>query len=93
MAKDWIAEKVQFGWLIQNSPFYMENPLENPDALPHYTCEDIAPETEVWTLYEPWRRDNPWLKREVTRPPRGSGLQAGQLAAYMFETIGLGQTK
>jgi len=92
MPRRWIAEKVRLSWLIQGAPFYLENPLENGDA-PMHRAGEGRPDADVWTLYESWQPDNPWLKREVTRPPRGSGLAAGQLAMYMFETRGLGQTR
>lgn len=69
----WIAEQVEFGWLIPNTPFYLVNPIEHPDARPHYTCEALDADTDVWTLYEPWQPDNPWLTKEARRGPEPTG--------------------
>jgi len=68
MAKEWIAEPVEFQYLRPGVPFYLVNPLsvEKPNfAQVHYTCEDFPPETIVWDLYEPWRKTNPWIKPET----------------------------
>jgi len=58
---EWIAEKVKFSQLKPNGAFYLTNPLKTV-AFPHYTCEDLAPDTEVWTLYSSCWRYNVWLE-------------------------------
>jgi len=79
----WKAEQVPFGDLRPNSPFYLDNPIECPNALPHHTGSMPLPDdTPVWTLFEPWSRYNPWLKREVNGP-------IGELTNLGMSLIGL----
>ena len=81
MAKEWIAEPVEFQDLRPNAPFYLINPLsvKKPAfAQVHYTCEDLSPETIVWTLYEPWRKTNPWVNQEIIYRHK-DGSQLGNL--------------
>jgi len=79
----WKAEQVRFGDLRPNSPFYLDNPIECPNAPPHHTGSTPLPDdTPVWTLFEPWSRYNPWLKREVNGP-------IGELSDLGMSLIGL----
>lgn len=73
------AELVKRYELRDNSPFYLVDPIEHPNAQVHYTCEEeIVGDTDVWVLYESWAHFNPWLKPEyVTRRVRNHlGLSA-----------------
>lgn len=64
MKGEWIAEPVEFSCLRPGVAFYLENPLVIHNQLPHYTCENLPSDQIVWTLYEPWRKINPWIKKE-----------------------------
>jgi len=65
----WKAEQVPFGHLRPNSPFYLDNPITCPNTPVHYTGSMPLPDdTPVWTLFEPWSRYNPWLKKGVNGP-------------------------
>ena len=80
MRGEWIAEPVEFQDLRNNVTFYLINPLDvkPPNyAMPHYTSEDFPPEQIVWTLYEPWRRTNPWIKPECIYKHKDGSQLAG----------------
>lgn len=62
--KHLIVEPVEFQYIRPNGTFYLVNPLENKNALPHYACEKIPPDQVVWTLYGTWRIKNPWVIKE-----------------------------
>lgn len=59
-----IFEPTEFQYIISNGVFYLENPLENKNALPHYTSENFDPELIVWTVWFSWQGSNPWIKKE-----------------------------
>jgi len=69
-----IYEPVEFQYIIPNGVFYLENPLENKNALPHYTCENFDPELMVWTVYFEWQNTNPWIKKEFRSFQYGNKL-------------------
>ena len=81
------SECVKFGWLIQNGTFYLEDPIEDPNSQPHYTCENLDPDTDVWTCFESWWHDNPWLTKKAKRSRPIPGHFPLGLAAAMFSGL------
>lgn len=59
-----IYEPVEFQYIVPNGVFYLENPLDNRNTLPHYASEDFPADQIVWTVYFEWQRTNPWITKE-----------------------------
>jgi hypothetical protein len=73
-----IYEPTEFQYIVPNGVFYLQNPLENKNALPHYANEDFQPDQIVWTVYFEWQGTNPWIKKEYR-----SFLYANKLAGLI----------
>lgn len=78
-----IYEPVEFRYIRPNGVFYLDNPRDNKNTLPHYACENFPPNQIVWTVYFGWQVKNPWVIKEYFVEN-----QAGNQAAGLINSLG-----